>query len=123
MTIEAIAAVPANTTTSMTIVDCNPTTSAASHTISTTGSAGGAGAPLTGGIIDFSQATVSGYAMTYFGCEASTGDRQTTYDVRWTIKTLSANTKLVTVAAKPIVGSTHANYIAVPVTLNMIVGL
>jgi len=123
MTIETIAAVPANATTSMTILDCNPTTSSASHSISTTGSSGGAGAPLTAGVIDFSQATVSGYSMIYYGCQASTGDRQATYDVRWNIKTISTNTKLVTVAAKPIVASTHANYIAVPVTLKMIVGL
>jgi hypothetical protein len=123
MTIETIAAVTANATTSMTIVDCNPTTSSASHTISTTGSSAGAGAPLTSGVIDFSQATVTGYGMTYYGCQASTGDRQTTYDVRWNIKTLTTNTKLVTVAAKPIVGSTHANFIAVPVTLKMIVGV
>jgi Tfp pilus assembly protein PilV len=123
MTIETIAAVPANATTSMTVVDCNPTTSSASHTINTTGSSGGSGATLTGGVIDFSQATVGGYAMTYYGCQASSGDRQVTYDVRWNIKTLTTNTKLVTVAAKPVVGSTHANFIAVPVTLKMIVGL
>jgi prepilin-type N-terminal cleavage/methylation domain-containing protein len=123
LTIETIAAVPANATTSMTIIDCNPTTSSASHTISTTGSSTGAGAPLTTGIIDFSQSAVSGYSMTYYGCQASTGDRQTTYDVRWNIKTLTANTKLVTVAAKPIVGSTNANFISVPVSLKMIVGI
>lgn len=123
MTIETIAAVSGNATTSMTVIDCNPTTSSASHTISTTGSSGGSGAPLTSGIIDFSQSTVSGYSMRYYGCQASTADRQTLYDVRWNIKTLTANTKLVTVATKPIVGSTGANYIAVPVTLKMIVGL
>jgi prepilin-type N-terminal cleavage/methylation domain-containing protein len=123
MTIETIAAVPANATTSMTIMDCNPATSSASHAVNTTGSSSGAGAPLTSGIIDFSQSSVSGYSMIYYGCQASTGDRQTTYDVRWNIKTLTTNTKLITVAAKPIVGSTHANYIAVPVTLKMIVGI
>ena len=123
MTIETIAAVPANATTSMTVVDCNPTTSSASHTINTTGSSGGAGATLTGGVIDFTAGTVSGYAMTYYGCQASTSDRQLTYDVRWNIKTLSSDAKLVTVAAKPIAGSTHANFLAVPVTLKMIVGL
>src|ERR1700730_10724756 len=108
MTIETIAAVPANATTSMTVVDCNPTISSASHTINTTGSSSGSGAPLTGGIIDFTQSAVSGYAMTYYGCQASTGDRQLTYDVRWNIKTLSSNAKLVTVAAKPIGGNTGA---------------
>jgi prepilin-type N-terminal cleavage/methylation domain-containing protein len=123
MTIETIAAVSANATTSMTIVDCNPTTSSASHSISTTGSVSGSGAPLSGGLIDFTQATVSNYSMTYYGCQASTSDRQKTYDVRWNIKTLSTNTKLVTVAAKSIGGNTGGNYFTVPVTLRMIVGL
>jgi prepilin-type N-terminal cleavage/methylation domain-containing protein len=125
MTIETIAAVPANATTSMTILDCNPTTSSASHTINTGVSTVGssAGAPLSGGAIDFTQATVNSYSMTYYGCQASTGDRQTLYDVRWNVKTLSADAKLVTVAARPIVGNTHANFLAVPVTLKMIVGL
>jgi prepilin-type N-terminal cleavage/methylation domain-containing protein len=123
MTIETIAAVPANATTSMTVVDCNPTSSSASHTINTTGSSSGSGAPLTGGVIDFTQSTVNGYSMTYYGCQASTGDRQLTYDVRWNIKTLSPDAKLVTVAAMPIGVSSHANFFAVPVTLKMIVGL
>jgi prepilin-type N-terminal cleavage/methylation domain-containing protein len=123
MTIETIAAVSANATTGMTIVDCNPTISSASHTVSTTGSSSGSGAPLSNGLIDFTQATVSNYSMTYYGCQASTSDRQMTYDVRWNIKTLTTNTKLVTVAAKNIGGSTSGNYFTVPVTLKMIVGL
>jgi Tfp pilus assembly protein PilV len=123
MTIETIAAVPASASTNMTVVDCNPTTSSASHTISTTGSTGGAGAPLSGGAIDFTQSAVTNYSMTYYGCQASTGDRQMLYDVRWNIKTLSTNAKLVTVAAKPIAGGTGANFLAVPVSLTMIVGL
>lgn len=56
MTLETIGAVSANAITSMTIVDCNPTTSSASHTISTAGSTSGSGAPLSGGAIDFTQA-------------------------------------------------------------------
>jgi prepilin-type N-terminal cleavage/methylation domain-containing protein len=124
MTIEMIAAVPANATTNMTVVDCNPTSGSASHTVYTTGSSGGAGAPLTsGGSIDFTQATVTGYSMTYYGCQASTGDRQALYDVRWNIKTLSVNAKLVTVAAVQTGTNTHANFLAVPVSLKMIVGL
>jgi hypothetical protein len=124
MTMEAISTVTASATTPVNIVDCNPTTSSASHTVSTTGSNGGSGAPLTaGGAIDFSQATVNNYSMTYYGCQASTADRQLLYDVRWNIKTLSSDAKLVTVAAKPASGNTHANFLAVPVTLKMIVGL
>ncbi len=123
MTLETIGAVPASASTSMTIIDCNPSTSAASHTINTTGSATGSGAPLNGGAIDFTQATVAGYSMTYYGCQASTADRQLTYYVRWNITTLTPDTKLVTVAAKAIVGNSHANFFAIPVSLKMIVGL
>ncbi len=123
MTIEMIASVPANAATNMTIIDCNPSSSSASHSVHTSGSSSGAGAPLSGGAIDFTQATVTGYSMTYYGCQASTGDRQALYDVRWNIKTLSTNAKLVTVAAKPTGTDTHANFLAVPVSLKTIVGL
>jgi Tfp pilus assembly protein PilV len=130
MMMEMIASVPANSTatsspsSSVTITDCNPTSSSASHTLNTLGSNGGAGAPLTsGGAIDYTQATVSGYSMTYYACQASTSDRQIQYDVRWYVKTLSADAKLVVVASKPIAGSQHANMLAIPVSLRMIVGL
>jgi hypothetical protein len=124
ITTEVIGSVPANSSASVTIVDCNPSSSAASHTISTAGSSSGAGGPLTsGGNIDFTQSTVSGYSMSYYVCQASTGDRQATYDVRWNIKTLSADTKLVVVAARKIGGDTHANFFAIPVSLRSIVGL
>jgi Tfp pilus assembly protein PilV len=127
---EMVASVPANATatsipsSSLTIIDCNPTGSLASHTVNTLGSATGAGAPLTsGGAIDYAQATVTGYSMTYYGCQASTGDRQALYDIRWNIKTLSPDARLVIVAAKPNGTNTNANFLAVPVTLKMIVGL
>jgi Tfp pilus assembly protein PilV len=124
MTTEMIASVPANSSASVTIADCNPTSSSASHTISTTGNSTGAGAPLTsGGAIDFTQAQVTNYSMLYYGCQASTGDRQTVYDVRWYVKTISPDAKLVVVAAEPIAGNTHSNYLAVPVSLRTIVGL
>lgn len=124
MVTEMVASVPANASSSVTVTDCNPTTSSASHTISTTGSTSGSGAPLTsGGQIDFTQAAVSGYSMTFYSCQASTGDRQTLYDVRWNIKTLSTYTKLVTVAARSSDTSTDANLFAVPLTLKTIVGM
>jgi Tfp pilus assembly protein PilV len=100
MTVEMIATVPANAASNVTIVDCNPSSGSASHTIFTSGAGGGAGAPLSGGAIDFTQSSVTGFSMMYYGCQASTGDRQTLYDVRWNIKTLSPDAKLVTVAAK-----------------------
>lgn len=121
MTIEMIASVPANLTSTVSINDCSGT----GHTVSTTGSSSGAGAPLTsGGAIDFTSATVASYSMTFATCAASTGDRQANYDVRWNIKTLSANAKLVTVGARISNADTNqATRFAVPVTLKMIVGL
>jgi prepilin-type N-terminal cleavage/methylation domain-containing protein len=124
MTLELIGSVPANSSATVTVVDCNPTTSSASHTVSTAGSSSGLGGPLTsGGNMDFTQSAVSGYSMTYYSCQASTGDRQATYDVRWNVKALTTNAKLVVVAAREIGGDTHANYFAIPVSLRMIVGL
>ena len=88
-TLEAIASVPGNSTTAVTVVDCNPASSSASHTVSTTGSAGGAGANLnSSGNIDFTEAlgsVPSNYSMQYYACQASTGDRWAIYDVRWNI--------------------------------------
>jgi Tfp pilus assembly protein PilV len=127
MALEMIASVPANSGSSVIVTDCNPTSSSATHTINTTsGTGSGAGAPLTGGgAIDFSQSTVSGYSMTYYACQASTGDRQAVYDVRWNVKKLSSNANLVTVAAQRSYAQTSTNPIAfaIPVTIKMIVGL
>ena len=129
-TMEMINSVPANASatstpsSNVTLVDCNPNASLASHTINTLGSGSGAGAPLTStGVIDFTQSTVSGYSMTFYGCQASTGDRQLTYDVRWNIEALARDAKLVLVAAKPSATNPNANLLAVPVTLRMIAGL
>jgi Tfp pilus assembly protein PilV len=131
-TLEMIASVPANATatstpsSNVTVVDCNPTSTSASHTVNTLGGTTGAGAPLTGGgAIDFTQSAVSGYSMSYYACQASTGDRQVIYDVRWNIKTLSSDAKLVTVAAQRTSADTSNNPMAyqVPVSIKMIVGL
>jgi len=124
MTMEMIASVPANSNSSVTVVDCNPTSSSATHTISTIGSNSGSGAALTsGGAIDFTQAQVTGYSMLYYSCQASTGDRQIIFDIRWNIKTLTTNTKLVIVAAQRSGANNNAVLFAVPVSLKTIVGL
>ena len=127
MALEMIASVPANSGSNVSVTDCNPTTSSATHTMTTTGGTGsGAGSPLTsGGAIDFTQSTVAGYSMMYYACQASTDDRQAIYDVRWNIKTLSVDAKLVTVAAQRSYAQTSTNPIAfaIPVTIKMIVGL
>lgn len=131
MTLEMIASVPANSTSTstpssnVTVTDCNPTGSSASHTINTLGSVSGAGAPLnSSGGIDFSQSTVSGYQMSYYACQASTADRQAIYDVRWYVKTISADAKLVVVAAERTgtQGGLPVNF-QQPVSLHAIVGL
>ena len=120
MTLEKIASVPANATGALTITDCNPSPSAASHSLSV----GAGGAPLSSnGDIDFSAATVTGYSMQYYNCQASTGERQMIYDVRWNIKTISPNAKLVTVSTQ-IAGNVNrgGNFFVRPVSLKMIVG-
>jgi len=132
MTMEAIAAIPANAsptstpTSTVTIVDCNPSASAATHTVNALGASGsGAGAPLIStGDIDFTAAAVTGYSMTYYNCQASTGDRQELYDVRWNIKKISPYAKLVTVAAQAATGSKQgARFFQRPISLKAIVGM
>jgi Tfp pilus assembly protein PilV len=130
-TMERIASVPATATASTTpsstvsITDCNPDSSSATHSINTLDSAGtGTGASLSGGGIDFSASKVSGYWMTYDACQTSTGQPQGTYDVRWYVKTITANAKLVVVAAERMGTQTgHAKDFIRPVSLKMIVGL
>ena len=125
MTLETIASVPGNATTTVTITDCAGTTHSS---LSTTGSNTGAGANLdSNGNVDFTQAyssVTAGYAMQYVTCQASTGDRQITYDVRWNIKTPTSNTKLVTVSAqRQGTTSTALQFLLFPVSLKAIVGL
>jgi Tfp pilus assembly protein PilV len=129
-TMERIASVPATATatsspsSTVTIADCNPDSSLATHSVNGFDAGGGAGASLSGGSIDFSSSKITGYWMTYYACNTSTGDRQGSYDVRWYIKSLTANAKLVVVAAERLGTQTgHANNFARPVSLKMIVGL
>jgi Tfp pilus assembly protein PilV len=130
-TMERIASVPANATATSTpsstvsIIDCNPNSSSATHSVNTLDSGGtGTGAPLSGGGIDFSTSTVTGYSMTYYACQTSTGQSGGNYDVRWYVKTLTADAKLVVVAAEKTGTQTgHANNYLKPVSLRMIVGL
>ncbi len=83
-----------------TLSDCT----GASTTITASGSPTGSGGTLlSSGDIDFSQTAGSsgdpaGYYMLYTAC--GSGGRQSTYDVRWNIKTPSPYAELVTVSAK-----------------------
>ena len=80
----------------------------------------GAGAPLNGSTIDFTQAAIAGSSMNYVECN---GNVQTTYDVRWNIQTLSANgTYLVTVGARPRGGLPTRFAFAIPVNMRVYVG-
>ena len=79
------------------------------------------GATLSGSDIDFSQSTVTNYSMNYVICTAN--GTQSTYDVRWNIKTLTDGVSRVTVSAKPLAGpSNGSKYFALPVTLRGIAG-
>jgi Tfp pilus assembly protein PilV len=106
----------ANSTTSVSVTDCAGNT----FTISAVGSSGGSGATLSGTTIDFTASQVTNYAMTYVLCD--TAGRQSKYDVRWNIKTLSTGPTVVTVAARPRASTTDLNRFAIPVSLRTMVG-
>lgn len=85
------------------------------------------GALLNGGIVDFSQPTVSNYAMNYVvstPCPGtSTSVVQGTYDVRWNVSQVgTTNTYLLTVSAK-LKGHGEGNlYFSAPTTLRLYTG-
>jgi hypothetical protein len=128
--LEQTSAQPANSTTNLSVTDCAGTL----WTIATTGAAkgsgtgsnGGNGANLTAtGGVDWAQSYASvpnGYAMQYVACGA--GGRQTTYDVRWDVITMSNYTRMVFVSARPsnsgAVGGLHYVF---PVNLRTIGGM
>jgi Tfp pilus assembly protein PilV len=103
---------------SPTITDCGGNTWTIGVGSNTLGST--TGAPLTGSLIDFSAATVTNYHMDYKVCTANGG--QATYDVRWTVQTLTGGASLVTVGSKPKGASSDLKYFALPVTLRGIAG-
>ena len=129
--LEKIAAQPANLVANLTTTDCN----SAGPTVwpmATTGAASpGAGATISvaTGAIDFTQAYAAvtpNYKMQYVAC--GVGGRQTTYDVRWNIQTITANTRLITVSARPLAAAAAGNQnqallFAPPITLRTIGGL
>lgn len=105
--LEQITAQPANATANLTITDCagtawNITTQGA--TMGTgSGINGGNGAALTsGGIVDWTQnhsAVPNGYTANYVAC--GNGSRQTIYDIRWNVITMSAYSRMVVISARP----------------------
>jgi type II secretory pathway pseudopilin PulG len=118
--LEKIAAQPATQNAAISVTDCGgaPTT----WTIATAGAA----APGNSGAIDFTQTYAdvpANYKMLFAGCGA--GGRQTTFDVRWNVQTVTANTRLITVAARPLgaIGANRPTQFAPPVSLRSIGGI
>jgi hypothetical protein len=70
--------------------------------------------------VDWTQ-TQNNYYMNYTVCTANGG--QATYDVRWYIRAIDANTALVVVGSKAKGGSSDLKYFALPVTLRGYAGL
>jgi prepilin-type N-terminal cleavage/methylation domain-containing protein len=129
--LEQIAAQPANLAANLTLSDCNPA-GAVAWPIATAGAASpGAGANINvaTGAVDFTQAYAAvpaNYKMQFVAC--GNNGRQTTYEVRWNIQTVTANTRLVTVSARPLAAASAGNrnqalLFAPPITLRTIGGL
>ena len=82
-----------------------------------------AGSPYYGGI-DFTQsigAVPAGFSMQYVDCNAN--GTQTTYDVRWNVMTVTANsTRLITSSARQLNTARDGLHYAIPVTLRAVGG-
>lgn len=114
MVTETISSVKASTSPNLTITDCTGT----SFTISTTAPGG---SPLTNsGDVDYTQAAVSNYQMSYTDC--GTSGMQVTYDVRWNITQPSAYVKLLTVSVKKQSAGTDPKYFSLPVSVRTLIG-
>ena len=104
-----------------TLTDCNGT--GTTWTFDYSSGTGSAGANVSGGAIDFTQAQSSvpaNYYMNYLECNGSV---HTTYDVRWNIQSLSnTNTYLITVGARPSGALPTRFSFAIPVSLRTYVG-
>jgi Tfp pilus assembly protein PilV len=80
----------------------------------------GAGAPLLGSKIDFTQGAIANYSMNYVDCN---NNIPMTYDVRWNVQNVGTNgTYLVTVGARPFGGLPTRFSFSLPVTMRAYVG-
>jgi prepilin-type N-terminal cleavage/methylation domain-containing protein len=129
--IEELSAQSTNSTTTVALTDCAGNTWTIPSTQGAAAPAGqgaplatNAGSPYYGGI-DFNQpigAVPAGFGMQYVDCNQNGG--QTTYDVRWNVMSVSANsTRLITASARQLATTGNSGlYFAVPVTLRTIGG-
>lgn len=127
---ERIAAQPANAGANFTLQDCNPA-GPVTWTISTTPGGANLLAQNNGqgsvNSIDWGQAYAAitpNHAMQFVAC--GNNGRQVTFDVRWNVQTISANSRLITVSARPITadaGNGSRLMYAQPVTLRTIGGV
>lgn len=125
--IENIAAQAASSVNTLELTDCQGTV----HSISTVGDADGEGAlvnlaataPFSPGDIDWSQAyagVTDNYKMQFVTCDDA--GIESTYEVRWNIRSMNAFTKLVTVSSRQIAATSDGPFYAQPVTLRTIAG-
>jgi type II secretory pathway pseudopilin PulG len=129
--IEQISSQPANSVTPLTIADCAGTawdieTTGAAKGAGSSNSNGGNGAYLTStGSVDWTQdygAIPAGYAMRYVSCGA--GGRQTIYDVRWNVISMSTYSRMIFVSARPSGSATVGGLrYVIPVQLRTIGGM
>jgi type II secretory pathway pseudopilin PulG len=128
--LEQISAQPANAVALLQLTDCANNTWNI-NTVGATlgggsGSNGGNGSNLTPtGVVDWTQSYAAvpvGYAMQYTACGA--GGRQTTYDVRWNVITITNYSRMVVVSARPLGSATVGGLRFVfPANLRTIAGM
>jgi Tfp pilus assembly protein PilV len=127
--LEQISAQPANSSAALTVTDCAGTnwtigTGGATLAGGTGGAYGGNGANLTSnGTIDWTQtyaAVPANYKMQYVAC--GNGGRQTTFEARWDVITMTNYTRMVIISARPTTALNGIRYI-VPVNLRTIGGM
>jgi type II secretory pathway pseudopilin PulG len=128
--IEELSAQNTNATVAVTLTDCAgnnwliPSTQGAAFPGQGAAVVNNANSLAYGGI-DFTQAigaVPAGFAMQYVDCDPN-GGQQTTYDVRWNVMTVTANsTRLITASARRLGSAGSGLYFAVPVTLRTIGG-
>jgi type II secretory pathway pseudopilin PulG len=127
--IEELSAQNTNSTLTVTLTDCAGNTWTIPATQGTAFPGQGAAvnnnpaSPFYGGI-DFTQSLGSvpaGFSMQYVDC--NTNGTQTTYDVRWNVTSVTANsTRLITASARQLSSTGGGLYFSVPVTLRTVSG-